>query len=161
MNVRRPIAALAAIVALTALGADPIEGRWQIHGHGAIIDIIEAPGVPGNLEVLAVDCPDMSIAPGTRLGTMTPGGRPGTYDCSMITDPRGDSRSGRGERRSMAVTLHGDRLEFKFYNRGVQVSLRRWLPYLFRITVVSESNRPDWLDGASRVDDSNPTFITI
>ncbi|MDE6288769.1 MAG: hypothetical protein K2M00_08310 [Muribaculaceae bacterium] len=138
-----------------AFSADPLTGRWQVNGDGAVFDIVEAPGIPGELQWRYVDGADLSITPGTVVGTARRGASPGLYDCRLNCDPH--KKSGVPEGRTVAFTATldattGDNLVFHYYKHRRRISLWRVLPYLFRITVESSVEHPAGLEGARRAD---------
>lgn len=154
---------LALAASLPAVAADPLAGRWQVNGRGAVIEFSEAPGAPGLLDVTYVDGPDLAMEPGTVIGTATPAPAPGTYDCRLYRDPRSTARRGRAASVTFTIAIdrdNGDAITFTFYSNRTRVSLWRWLPYLFRISVVRQNNTPPGLDGARRVG-APPRFIVI
>lgn len=143
--------ALALAAATAASATDPLEGRWEINGRGATVDIAPAPGQPGVLEMSVADSPDMSVAPGTVIGTVVPSSVTGVYDCRVSSDPRGIHH----KRGTVAFTIEfaddtGDAVRFNYYRHRRRVSLWRWIPYLFRVAVVSPAESPANLDGARR-----------
>ncbi len=163
-----PIKAILSAAALllgcaVAAAADPLTGRWQINGDGAVVDIVESGTPGGTLSMLWVDGPeDISLDAGTVIGTITPAPNVGTYDCHALVNPSAH-RKGRRRYHDFTVTLSKDdinSLTFTEYRRTSTVSLWRWIPYLFRVTVINSSNRPGGLDGARRVD-APPTYIVL
>lgn len=162
MLTRRLLACLtAAMVWFAALAADPIVGRWQVNAGGAVFDIQPVPGNSESLVMLWVDGPDFSIAPGTEIGRIYPSATPGTYDCHAATDPR---RQGLRKRTADFVIRFSDTdantLIFSAYRRNKRVSLWRWIPYFFRVTIIQDNNRPDNLEGARRLN-SPPRTIEL
>lgn len=140
---------------VVALCADPLTGRWQVNGDGAVFDIVEAPGIPGELLWRYVDGADLSIAPGTVVGTARRGASPGLYDCRLSCDPH--KKTGATEGRTVAFTATldnntADNLVFHYYRHRRRVSLWRMLPYLFRVSVETNVEHPAGLEGARRVD---------
>lgn len=148
---------------LAARAVDPLEGRWQINGRGALVDIVPAVQAPGLLEMRIVDASDMSIVPGTVVATITPAAHAGLYDCRASKDPR-KAHSRRG---SVAFTISfnsdesntGNIIDFNFYHHRRRVSLWRWLPYLFHISVINPPDNPSHLDGARRVGAPAPYIV--
>ncbi len=162
MSARRLIAfALLAMAWMGACAADPIEGRWQVNAGGAVFDVKPLPGNSGALAMLWVDGPDFSIAPGTEIGTLYPTAAPGTYDCHAATDPR---RQGLRKRTAdFVVKFSSDDanlITFAAFHRNKRVSLWRWIPYFFRLAIIKESDRPENLEGARRIN-SQPPIIEL
>lgn len=162
MIARRLLACLmAAMIWLTAAAADPIVGRWQVNAGGAVFDIKPLPGNSEALVMLWVDGPDFSLEPGTEIGRLYPSATPGSYDCRAATDPR---RAGIRKRTADFVITFSDTdpntLILRAYHRRKRVSLWRWIPYFFRITIIQDSNRPEDLEGARRID-SPPRTIEL
>lgn len=145
---------------LTSAAADALQGRWRIHGGGATLDFVTTAGSDGGIDIVWYDGPDLSIPQGTVIGHAVPGARTGEYDCHISTDPRRPGSASKHAADFRIRLTDGDNMAFEAYRRTRRVSLWRWLPYLFRVTVVSEDNRPADLDGASRVD-ATPRFIVI
>lgn len=159
---KSPVTAI--IVALTAslaaAASDPLAGRWAVGDGGAVLDIVEMPGVGGNLEIRWVDGPDFSILPGTPIGVACSTSEAGKYDCRVTTDPR----RARSPARKVDFVLEldgntGDSFSMSHYRRGRRVTLWRWLPYLFRMSI-SNSEVPAGLDGARRVD-APPSYVVL
>lgn len=142
------------------MGADPLQGRWQINGGGALLDFTPAVSAGGALDIVWCDGPDLRIPQGAVIGSAVPSGTPGVYDCRILLDPRSDRTAGRRS-ATFRLTLGGrDSFSLEPYRPRRTVSLWRWLPYLFRVTVINEENRPAGLDGAARVG-ADPRFIVI
>lgn len=162
MVIRRLLACLVvATMWFAAMAADPIVGRWQVNAGGAVFDIQPLPGNAEAFVMLWVDGPDFSIAPGTEIGRVYPAATPGTYDCHAATDPR---RQGLRKRSADFVIrfspTDANTITFDAYHRSKRVSLWRWVPYFFRVTVIQDSNRPDDLEGARRLN-SPPRTIEL
>ncbi len=156
------IATLCLAFAPAAFAADPLEGRWQINGGGALVDIVASPGTDGSLAMLWVDGEDFSIPAGEQIATIYPAANAGTYDCSASTDPRNRGKK-KGREVSFVIRFTNgstDALEFEAYQSKRRVSLWRWIPYLFRVTVITKNNRPSDLEGARRVG-APQKFITL
>lgn len=151
---------LAAAAWLCACAADALEGDWQVHGGGACLRVCPAP-VPGApMAVLWLDGPDPSIAPMEQIGEAVPGAEPGLYDFRVKADPASGKKRARYMSFAVRLTDSADGLAFEAYNRGRRVSLWRWIPYLFRVTVSEPRRRPAGLDGARRVG-APPQFIVL
>ena len=137
-------------------GADlaPVEGVWLMSGDGALLAIERRAGSLDVYDVVLLDSPDFTVMPGTQLGLLRQTARAGVYDVSLRTAPglRSDYKDKLGRGHDYVLELGEDgRFTLSGYHRGKRISLRRWLPYLFRVSVVENSTRPEGLDGAVRV----------
>lgn len=160
---RFALAALLSAVAFAALATDPIEGRWTVNGGGAVIEIARAPGADERFCVTMVDSPDFSLAPGTLLGYVDPAPAPGRYDCHLSSDPSPRHRGRSNRKVNFSIEFAGgnsDAITFHYYQKGRRISLWRWLPYLFRVTVRESRDDASGLDGARRLD-APPRVIVI
>lgn len=157
----RRLAALALSLAgtLAAAASDPLEGDWQVNGGGATLRFECGAARDGSLDIVWLDGPALDIAPGTRIGSAVPGATPGVYDCRMEAGPE---PGGKRSRTTFALRLGADADSFSFeaYRRNLRISLRRLLPYLFRVAVIEGSNRPSGLDGGRRLG-AAPQFIVL
>jgi len=137
-------------------------GVWETTASGSVLQLSRLPGARDAYTVAVIESSDFRIAPGTVIGTMTATAVPGCYDAEFISDPAGHSAKFRNKKQNFIVEF--DRLmrscTFKAYRRGKRVSLRRLLPYLFRLAVVENDNRPEGIDGAVRID-INPTPVIL
>lgn len=142
----------AALWALAAWGAYPVEGEWQLNGGGARLRFEQSAGAEGTFDIVWVDGPDFSIEPGTVVGHAVASPTPGVYDCSVDTDPRG--KGDRRRRARFVIKLDadtGDSFSFAPYEQGIRFSPQALLPYWWRRPFKSVDTRPDGLDGARRV----------
>lgn len=149
----RAVLSIFICVAITCHAADPLEGHWQVNDGGPLISISPSADTAGTLDILWIDGADMSVAPGTVLGTAIVTPTPGLYDCTAWTDPRG--RSGR-KRGKAVFTIRlepklADSFTIEGYERGVKLQLSRLLPFWYRRPVKNVDTRPKGLDGARRV----------
>ncbi|MDE6310293.1 MAG: hypothetical protein K2L96_00550 [Muribaculaceae bacterium] len=137
-----------------AAASDPVEGLWQMSptGGGAVFELQACPGQRGVFELRMIESPDWRIPPGTVCGRVMAAARPGVYECVMDAAPGAKKKSLKG---AYTATLElddtGHRLLFKPYSRHRRVSLHRWLPYFFRVTLERENPRPSDLEGAVRI----------
>ncbi len=149
-------------LALGAFAADPLEGRWQVNSGGALVEIVGRPGNDGSMSMRWIDGPDFSIASGEEIAIVYPSATVGVYDCTASSDPRARGKA-KGRDVNFVIRFakdNPDAVEFEAYENSKRISLWRWLPYMFRITVVDKKNRPRDLEGARRVD-APPMFITL
>ena len=147
---------------VTSLAADPLEGRWQVNGGGALVEFVLRPGTDGSLSMRWIDGPDLSIAEGTEIAIVRPSHKSGVYDCHASTDPR-DGKQPKTHTVDFVIRFDSgdpDAIGFEAYSRSRRISLWRWLPYLFRITVINKDNRPNNLEGARRCS-APPAYITL
>lgn len=141
----------------------PLEGIWQWAGQGALIAIEAEDPSPLSTSSLSspaaaryrltlIESPDRSARPGTIIGYATPTARPGYFSAHLHPASALESKF-KGDHE---YTLHldsdgGSHLSFTRVKAGYRVSLRRLIPYLFRLSVYREDNRPSDLDGCLRV----------
>lgn len=128
-------------------GRDPICGIWRMGGDGAEIAILPRAGRSSHFDIVVIDSPDMSVMPGTHIGSITATGKLGTYDAQF------EARKGLLNRtlRYILTLDKDDRMQFESYKKGKKVALWRWIPYLFRVTVSDYNTRPSGVDGAVRM----------
>ncbi len=128
-------------------GADPISGIWRIGGDGATIAILPQQGSIARFDIFLLDSPDMSVIPGKMTGSAVTTGQLCTYDATLS-----DVTAGKSKRFRCIMTIGNDgHLTIKPYKQGKRISLRRWLPHLFRITVSDYDTRPSGVDGAVKI----------
>lgn len=160
---RFALVAMLSAVAFAADATDPIEGRWTINGGGAVIEISRAPGADERFSVTMVDSPDFKVASGTVLGYINASPTPGRYDCQLSSDPSPRHHKSRNGKVTFAIEFTDnttDAITFEYYQRGRRISLWRWLPYLFRVTVRdSKQGSDNGLDGARRLDAPPRTIV--
>lgn len=130
-------------------GSDPLCGIWQMGGDGATFAVIPEQGSSSRFDIVLVDSPDMSVMPGRLIGCAVTTGKTGTYDCEFFKD------KGKGllKRNKKFIIILGEdgRLTFNSYKQGKQISLWRWIPYLYRMTITDRDTRPSSADGAVRI----------
>jgi len=128
-------------------GSDPICGIWQMGGDGATFAVIPRQGSSAVFDIVLVDSPDMSVLPGLIMGKAASTGKPGHYDAEF------DSSTGpvKRNRRCIIVLDNEGGLTFNSYKKGKNISLWRWLPYLYRVTITDRNTRPANADGAVRI----------
>lgn len=126
----------------------PIEGVWMTSA-GAYI-AIRANGI-NSYEMTVIHTPDLSIAPGTVMGSAHISGKMGMYDASIFRDFTADGKGHRPQRLAITVDISTGMMRFDPYKQGWRVNLRRLIPYLFRFSVQREDTRPDGLEGAMRI----------
>lgn len=140
-----------------AWGASPLIGDWQLNGGGATIRFVQAPGTTDTFDIIWIDGPDMSIDPGTVIGSATASTAIGVFDCRVSTDPRG-----AGDKKNYARFLikldsdAADNLSFSPYEQRIKFSIQALLPYWWRRSIREVNTRPANLDGARRVGAPKP-----
>lgn len=142
------------VARIDSLRTDPVEGIWQMNavGGGALFSVIASPGRPGVFELRLLEAPDWRVEPGALCGEVRAASRPGVYDCRMAASPGAEKPLGLGKyTATLELDAADGRLIFKPYSTTRRVSLRRWIPYFFRIVVHEENTRPRDLEGAVRV----------
>lgn len=131
----------------TASAREAVEGEWRIAGSGVEFAVTASPTEADVCDITLLDATDMSLLPGTRIGTLRRTPVAGRYVARMVVDP---SRP-LGRKRDMLVQLTDQgTLTFRPYSKGRRISLWRWIPYLFRVTVVESGREPDDINGAVR-----------
>lgn len=160
----------AAILMLVAGGVvcgqatgDPVEGVWRTTAGGAVFEVKAAPGLPGEYVMLVIDSSDYTVEPGTEFGRMSLTASPGVFDARMRISPSDKSVTNPfKEYRTVVIELTGEgRMTFKAYDKSRRISLRRLVPYLFRISVSERDTRPQGLDGAVRIDPPSPDAYPV
>lgn len=103
--------------------------------------------IQGEYLISVIDAEDMSLPAGTHVGSLRRTPTPGRYIASLLSNP---SRI-KSKKRNLVVTLRPEgSLSFEPYRSGKRISLWRWIPYLFRVTVVQEGHQPADIEGAVR-----------
>lgn len=149
--------AAAAAWSLAAHASWPISGDWQITGSDATLRFSESPGSAGHFDIIWLDGPELSIAPGTVIGHAEATPSPGVYDCSVATDPRGTSDKSRYARFVVKLDAEtADSFTFAPYRQGMKFSVQALLPYWWRRSLRQVDTRPGGLDGARRVGAPKP-----
>lgn len=142
-----PFSRASACAEIDRYGSDMLCGIWQLGGDGATVAILPEKGSSAKFRIVLVDSPDMSLMPGSVLGAVVTTGKAGTYDAEFFS-----SKGLLKRPKKFIITIGEDgRLTFNSYKQGKQVSLWRWLPYLYRVTISDRDTRPSSADGAVRV----------
>lgn len=134
----------------------PIEGVWMTSA-GAYI-AIHANGI-NTYEMTILHSPDLSIAPGTVMGSAHISGKAGMYDASIFRNFSPNGKGHRPQHLAITVDISTGMMRFDPYKQGWRVNLRRLIPYLFRFSVQREDTRPDGLEGAMRIYPASPPSI--
>lgn len=126
-------------------------GVWQKLPAGAFFTVSPVPGNKDEFSMEMLYSDDLTIAPGTYFGTMRRTAKAGTYDATLLLNPRDKGRSNQ-RRRTFTINVSPEgTMNFVQYKKGLRVNFARLLPYLFRFSVSSTDTRPEGLDGARRV----------
>ncbi|MDE5930225.1 MAG: hypothetical protein K2H03_07065 [Muribaculaceae bacterium] len=139
---------------------DPAEGVWRMTATpDAVLAICPSTESDGSFDVWLLDSPDFTLEPCTRIGRAIAGSQPGSYDLTLVENP-GSPKPGR---RSFIANIDESGLNMRLtaYRRGKRISLWRWIPYLFRVTVIDKSNRPSNHDGLRRIYPSDGGIFTL
>ena len=123
---------------------EPIEGLWQWPDDGTLALISRSS--ESTFDLIIIDSPRLDIMPGTVMGKAVATPQVNIYDARIY--------SGSGEKATkctITTTDGGRHLAFEGYREGKRVSLWRWLPYMFRITVRDNAGRPKGLEGPVKV----------
>lgn len=132
-------------------GGSPIEGIWRLTASGAVIAVTARPDNPHSYDVIMLQGPDPEVKPYTLIGQAVEGAEIGHYDMHLHSRP-GDIRSRR--QRFIVSPVEGrsaSRMRLSAYKTGLSVSLWRLIPYLYRVTVEKQENRPSDHDGMERL----------
>lgn len=137
------------------IGPAPIEGLWKFTSDGATVAIERVSGyvapdaLPESYNVVMVEPVDDTVVCGTLIGRITPTALESSFDCTLFSNP---SVFGGRKSHRFTIQMNDDgHISFMKVKSGVSVSLWRWIPYLFRVTVVKNNERNPRLDGAIRV----------
>ena len=134
----------------------PIEGVWMTSA-GAYI-AISANGI-NTYTMTILHSPDLSILPGTIMGSAHLSGKVGMYDASIFRNFTPDGKGHHSQQLAITVDVSTGMMRFDPYKQGWRINLRRLIPYLFRVTVQREDTRPDGLEGAMRIFPPAPPSI--
>lgn len=138
-----------------ATGLDPVTGLWRMAPDGAVIAI--EPGVSrDSYRLRIIDSPDYNVVPGALLGTMTATATPLVFDATLSDHP--GVEGSKTHTFFVRIDPQRCRLSLEPYDATPKISLRRWLPYFFRI-VYSKGRRPADHDGAVRIGREGPVAL--
>lgn len=147
---------------LSELPLHDVEGIWQLTVDGASVVIVRsasAPGTPGAVtayDMLMLESPDRAILPGTKIGELTPLGRPRSYDGHIYTVHNGLIRRDKTQR--VTVRLEDDsHLTFRNISSGVQITPYLVIPWTLRRGIRIGSDREAGLDGCIKIYPELPT----
>lgn len=152
MNLRLLLLSLIAFAAAGLHARDAVEGDWRMTASGTEFRISRPPTGGDSFEIILIDSPDMSLLPGTLIGTARITPTPGRYVARMLLNPAHPHARKRDV--LLKITPEGN-LEFEPFRSGKRISLWRWLPYLFRVTVLESGHEPAGINGAVRMGPDN------
>lgn len=143
-----------AIELLDKTGASRLEGLWQFTGDGATVLIIRdsnphhPDGEPSSYSIIMIEpVDDNGIKPGDIIGQAWPTAKADHFDCRL----KGTADSKDRYHRFTAHLNDEGHMSFVRDKSGISVSLWRWIPYLFRVTVINRRTRDESLDGCIRI----------
>ncbi|MDE6305911.1 MAG: hypothetical protein K2L90_04900 [Muribaculaceae bacterium] len=142
---------------LSGSALHPIEGIWQMTGDGAVIAIEQSqPYTAGQTlasgyRIVLIQSPCRRIRPGTIMGYATQSAKSGRYDAAIYASV--DDNGILHRKRRFTLELHDteSRLAFIRHRADLRIDLRRLIPYLFRVSIATGSDRPRDMDGAIRL----------
>ena len=130
----------------------PIEGIWQISGEGAVIAISRKPATQATYEVRIIDSPALEILPGQIVGELTTTGADDVWEARFAKPGKSDRPLPKsGSRDFMCKLVSPGVMRFSSFRKNRKISLWRWIPYLFRVTVSEKPTRPADADGARMI----------
>lgn len=137
------------VAAVAASAADPLCGRWRMTSGGAEIEIAPHPTDADTYSVTLYHSEDYTIPAATPIGQIRRTATPGRYVATLCDNPTAPFP----KKRSLVVSVRTDgTLGFEPYSKGRRISLWRWIPYLFRVTVIERGHQPSDTEGAVPVD---------
>lgn len=128
-----------------------IEGIWRLTASGATIAVTARPDMPNGYDVLLLDGSDPAVKPYTVIGQAVEGAEAGHYDMQLHSRP-GDLRSRK--QQFIVSPVEGrsaTRMRLSAYKTGFRISFWRLIPYLYRVSVERQNNRPTDHDGMQRL----------
>lgn len=129
-------------------------GIWQFGGDGAIFEIRPQAGRHGVYDLWLLESPDLSAPSGIIFGHMESTGRDNYYDVTLYEALKAGKRSAKLSKTKSFIFNFNPRegsVVITEYRTGPRLSLRRWIPYLFRVAVDRTESRPSGIDGARRI----------
>jgi len=140
---------LCCAVCAPAQNSDAITGCWRMTCGNAEFTITASATTAGAFDITLTDTDDMSLMPGTVIGEAHTTATPGRYVATMAVNPNRP----KGKKRNLVITIRPNgSLSFEPYRTGRSISLWRWLPYMFRVTVTRPGRQPLDIEGAVRTD---------
>lgn len=140
---------LSVAAAVSGYGRDAAEGDWRMTGSGVEFAVTQSATEADVLDLTLLHAEDMSLLPGTHIGTMRRTPESGRYVARIAVNPSG--AKGRRMRNVLVKFTDEGSLIFEPYRSGKRISLWRWIPYLFRVTVIEDGREPAGINGAVRL----------
>jgi hypothetical protein len=101
--------------------------------------------------LVLIESPCRRIRPGTVMGYAVPTAKAGSYDASIYTTVDDSGLLRRARRFTLTLNDREQRLSFIKHKSDLRIDLWRLIPYLFRVSIHTGSDRPHDLDGALRL----------
>ena len=151
---------------LNCLPLDQLEGLWRMSADGALLaierwDNTSAPATDLNsgYRIVMVKSPSRHPRPGTLVGYASATAKAGVYEARIYTSLTDRLTLERPRRFMIHLNGQENRFALRPVRTSIKMNLWRILPYMFRYSIQVKSNRPDDVDGATRVfprSDSEP-----
>lgn len=131
-----------------------IEGIWRFTATGATVAIERFSDKDRHPDVtlyriVLLRTPVRTLMPGTIMGYIAPTAKRDTYDARIYTSVDGCLLT---DPKQFTLTLAEDsRLSFKLEKKGISISFRRWLPYIFRMGIRQYDTRDASMDGCLKI----------
>lgn len=139
-------------------------GIWQFGADGAIFEIRPQHGRNGVFDLYIIQSPDLTIPSGTLFGRMEATGTEYNYDAHLRQSLGGKDRNVTHPKTHDFIFTFEPRtssIRIRSYRRGTRLSLLRWIPYLFRLSVDRSDSRPEGIDGARRLSPSSLSYPVV
>lgn len=143
---------------LSQLPLDQFEGLWRMSQDGALLAIerhtdTSAPASDMNTgyRIVMIQSPTRHPRPGTLVGYATATAKAGIYEARIYTSLTDRLGLERPRRFLIHIDNTGSRFHIRPIRSGIKLNLWRMLPYMFRYSIRIKSDRPDDIDGATRV----------
>lgn len=142
--------------------SDPVEGLWRIIGSSLLVRVVAVEDDTDRFEIVWEDGDDLSVVPGTVVGTVRRTPRIRVYDCQSSLDPsKGGKKNYGAAHFVIRIDKEAVNMTFEPYEQSTTIDVRRVLPWwLRRISVRKTDTRPKGLDGARRVG-APPLYLSL
>lgn len=138
---------------LAARPLTPVEGLWELAGHGSLVAVELLSMSPEIYTVTLVRAADLALLPGTVVGCLTPMAEAGAYDARLASTLNPKPRA-LPRHSTYTVRLSADRAYLRLEPYGDTLKLNWWrmlVPYRWRLPLVrNQKPRPD-ISGFRRV----------